>query len=71
MVHSELVCVALFVLVPSLLDLLPLLLLCMMQQEIPTQRNKNQRDYLQKHGTTLKVECVIGVQIILVMFVYK
>lgn len=32
---------------------------------------QNQKDYLQKHGTTLKVECVIGVQIILVMFVYK
>ncbi len=32
---------------------------------------QNPKGYLQKHGTMLREDCVIGVQIILVMFVYK
>nr|BCT74033.1 hypothetical protein [Escherichia coli] len=35
------------------------------------QLSKNPKGYLQKHGTMLREDCVIGVQIILVMFVYK
>ncbi|MCZ5658614.1 colicin V family bacteriocin [Escherichia coli] len=52
-------------------DLQPLLLLCMMQQEIPTQRNKNQEGLTSRSMNYAEGRMLIGVQIILVMFVYK